>query len=207
MTAAEKLDLPPMTFADFVEFERTSDVKHEIWGGVLVAMAGATERHNIVAGNAKFEIESQFRASSSGCMTFGSDQMVYQPGPNKGVYPDLSAVCGPGESEKDSAGENRVLLNPGLAIEVLSRSTAGRDFGGKLDGYFSIPSLTEYIVIDPTFPSVRIHRVDGTELRMSFATDLDDTIELQSLNVTLAVRDIYHVDLSPRSDIFLDDDD
>jgi Uma2 family endonuclease len=51
--------------------------------------------------------------------------------------------------------------NPLIAVEVLSPSTAKMDKGAKLQGYFSLPSLHHYLVIDPDRPAL-IHHKRGT---------------------------------------------
>ncbi len=40
-----------MTIEEYLEFEKTSPVKHEFVGGRLYAMTGTTKRHNLIAGN------------------------------------------------------------------------------------------------------------------------------------------------------------
>ena len=45
-------------------------------------------------------------------------------------------------------GKELVLLNPLVVIEVLSESTAHTDRGEKLDDYLSIPTVTDYLIVD-----------------------------------------------------------
>ena len=51
--------------------------------------------------------------------------------------------------------------NPLIVVEVLSPSTGSMDLGAKLQGYFAIPSLHHYLVIDPDRPLL-IHHKRGT---------------------------------------------
>src|SRR3984885_5689229 len=39
--------------------------------------------------------------------------------------------------------------NPVVVVEVLSPSTAAIDHGRKLSGYFSVPSVQHYLILDP----------------------------------------------------------
>jgi Uma2 family endonuclease len=48
--------------------------------------------------------------------------------------------------------------NPLIVVEVLSPSTQTMDTGVKLQGYFSLPSLHHYLIIDPDRPLVIHHR-------------------------------------------------
>ena len=47
-------------------------------------------------------------------------------------------------------------------VEVLSPSTAADDHGVKLDGYFSLPSVEHYLILDPD-RRVMIHHKRGAD--------------------------------------------
>ena len=96
---AEQLDLPPMTFEEYLAHEVNARVKHEIRDGILVAMAGGSPEHSDVAGNVLTELMNAYREGNP-CRPSGSDQMVYLPGPDTGAYPDVSAVCASGSSAR-----------------------------------------------------------------------------------------------------------
>ena len=198
MSAAEKLERPPMTFLDFLDHEVKSDVRHEVWDGQLVAMAGARPEHNDIAGDL---ITALNNALSDGeYRGRGSDQMVYQPFDEKGVYPDVSIACEPRKFGKDRNGDDRVLLNPVVVVEVLSASTYHRDIGIKMEGYLSIESLRAYVVIDPTTPWVRtVSRTEGG-WKLTTVTDLDGALELECLGIAVPLRSFYgSVPLHPQS--------
>ena len=203
MSAAERLDLPPMTFQEFLDFEFDAEVRHEIWDGVLVAMAGASESHVDVASNLNTELGQVLK--NSPCRVGGSDQLVYQPSRDKGVYPDLTVTCQPREYARDTKNRDRALLNPTLVVEILSPSTAHRDLGLKGEGYRSIPSLQEYVLVDPSTAWVRtLRRVDGGWLETT-VTDIAAAVRFESLDVTMALDDIYRdVPLSDRSLIVIE---
>ena len=60
------------------------------------------------------------------------------------------------------------IPNPVVVVEVLSPSTAADDQGVKLDGYFSLPSVQHYLIVDPD-RRVMIHhkrRPDAIETRI-----------------------------------------
>ncbi len=50
---------------------------------------------------------------------------------------------------------------PVVVVEVLSPSTAATDTGGKLAGYFAVPSVAHYLIIHPTKRVVTHHRRVG----------------------------------------------
>jgi Uma2 family endonuclease len=55
---------------------------------------------------------------------------------------------------KDSAIE---VPNPVVVVEVLSSSTRRVDLSHKLVGYFRLPSVAHYLIVDPTQPSIIHH--------------------------------------------------
>lgn len=189
MSAAQQLDLPPVTFQEYLDYEDLAEVRHEIWNGALVAMAGTSEEHVDVASNLSGELFQELKDSS--CRIGGSDQLVYQPSRDKGVYPDITITCEPREYVQDGKNRDRALLNPTLIVEVLSKSTALRDLGPKREGYLAIPSLKEYVLVDPTTPWVRtLLRAGGGWLETT-VTDPAASVRFESVNVTVPMADIY----------------
>ena len=69
--------------------------------------------------------------------------------------PDALVYCGP-RLPPDAIE----IPNPIVVVEVLSPSTAARDHGVKLSGYFSLPSVAHYLVLDPE-RRVLIHHKRG----------------------------------------------
>ena len=51
--------------------------------------------------------------------------------------------------------------DPIIVVEVLSPSTAANDHGRKLSGYFSLPSVEHYLILDPD-RRVVIHHKRGS---------------------------------------------
>ena len=45
-----------------------------------------------------------------------------------------------------------------IVVEVLSEGTAARDHGVKLIGYFSLPSVAHYLILDPERRTAVHHR-------------------------------------------------
>ena len=73
--------------------------------------------------------------------------------------PDASVNCG------DSVADDAVTIpNPVVVVEVLSPGTPGNDTGGKLAGYFCVPSIQHYLIIHPTRRTVIHHRRNGERI-------------------------------------------
>ena len=67
--------------------------------------------------------------------------------------PDALVYCG----ERLERG-SLTVPNPVVIVEVLSPTTAHTDTSAKLIGYFKLPSVRHYLVIDPDTRSVTHHR-------------------------------------------------
>jgi len=150
MTALAKAS--PLSIADYLAGEEVSDVKHEYLGGTVHAMAGATNRHNIIAGNAFGLLFGQLRGKP--CQPFNGDTKVRIEFPDhtRFYYPDAMVVCHPNPSNDHFQDQ------PVVVIEVLSDSTRRADLGEKRDAYLTISSLKVLLLVEPDSASVTVHR-------------------------------------------------
>src|SRR5438128_173088 len=93
MTAARRLNL--VTAEDYLDGELRSPVKHEYLGGIVYAMAGARNVHNMIGGNVFGSLHGRLRGKR--CRPFNSDTKVRirLPSHIRFYYPDVSVVCRP----------------------------------------------------------------------------------------------------------------
>jgi Uma2 family endonuclease len=140
------------TYAEYLDYERDSGLKHEYDDGDIVAMAGGPRRHNALA----FRIAAALDAARDhDCMGFQSDQKVRVLATGKATYPDVSLVCGPIEGDPaDPSGAT--ITNPSVIVEVLSPSTEEDDRGNKWLHYQRIPALQEYVLVGQGTPRVEV---------------------------------------------------
>lgn len=131
-----------LTEAEYLSFERTSNVRHENLSGQIYAMAGVTREHNLITGNIAGELRAQLKGKP--CETYSNDMRVRVPRSGQYTYPDVVVVCGTPQFLDD---QSDTLLNPLLIIEVLSSSTEAYDRGEKFRDYRSIESFSEYVLI------------------------------------------------------------
>src|SRR5947209_4973851 len=91
MTAAEKLNL--VSVEDYLTGELVSSVKHEYLGGVVYAMAGGSNAHNIIKLNSLTGLQTRLRGKR--CRPFDSDTKirVRLSTQTRFYYPDGSVVC------------------------------------------------------------------------------------------------------------------
>jgi Uma2 family endonuclease len=180
----------PLTDQDYLRAERQAFEKSELIGGEIVAMAGASDKHNLISSNLFGEVWSRLKNSS--CRIFSSDMRVKA---KKGsyYYPDLVVVCGDRkyeDSKKDS------LLNPKVIIEILSKSTKLKDRNEKLDSYTALESLTDYILISQDEMRIEHFIKNGEkEWKVRFLTEKSDKLILESINCEVLVEEVYQESL------------
>ncbi|MGH9421109.1 MAG: Uma2 family endonuclease [Thermoanaerobaculia bacterium] len=141
------------TFADYLELERDSDIKHEFDAGEILAMSGGTARHSALAVKVATALET---TRPSGCTVFQSDMRVRVAATGRAAYPDASMICGPIEYDPDDAAHT-TITNPVLIVEILSATTEKGDRGNKWLHYQRIPSLQEYVLVSQE-PRIEIFR-------------------------------------------------
>lgn len=175
------------TPAEYLAFERACEYKNEYFDGEIVAMTGASRRHNLIPLNVGAQLHAQLRDRP--CETYVSDMRVRVPDTNLYTYPDVVVVCGVPQFEDEHVD---TLLNPTLIAEALSRSTASYHRVVKFGYYRALESLAEYLLIAQEEYRVEHYtkRPDGRWL-LADARSLEATVELASVQCLLALTDVY----------------
>lgn len=170
---------------EYLALERASKVKHEFVDGRIVAMAGGTPEHSLIASNLIAALRGRLRGR---CLVFNSDLRVNVAATGRYTYPDVTVVCGrPEYSPKDSTA----VRNPRLVVEVLSPSTEDYDLDDKLDDYRRMPSVVEVIMVRADKRRVHLwHRTDPFRWVVTEHQG-EDAIDLAGLGITLPLAEIY----------------
>lgn len=165
---------------EYLQGELVAEFKHEFIDGEAYAMTGASEAHNLLAGNIFAELKSQLKGTP--CRTFIADMKVKVA--NDFFYPDVMVVC------QNSDDSDYYQQSPVIIVEVLSPSTRKFDKTAKRLKYQNIPTLEEYVLIDQTIAEIEVFR--KKEHWQSFYYYLGDAITFESLGITVLVEDIYY---------------
>ena len=174
-----------MTVEEYLVFEEKSKIKHEYMDGEIFAMAGATRRHNLVTTNAARILGNQLEEKD--CEVYSSDFRV-KIRDNHNVYPDVVIACG----EIEVVDKDLTLVNPTVVIEVLSKSTEKRDRGDKLEDYFKIESVKDYILIAQDKIKVEhYHRQSNNKWLLEIYENLEDLLVLDSIDCKIPLKLIY----------------
>ena len=175
-----------ITIDDYLAGEEISDTKHEYLGGTVHAMAGATIRHNNIAGNCFASLHGSLRGKP--CQPYNSDTKVRIEFPDhtRFYYPDAMVVC---QTNPDT---DHFQNQPVVIIEVLSDSTRRADLGEKRDAYLTISSLKVLLFVEPDVPSVTLHRrVAEGGFTIERHTGIDTVIPLPEIDASLSLADLY----------------
>lgn len=175
------------TVEEYLAFERASDTKHEYYAGQIVAMAGASYAHNLIAGDTYASLHAQLRGQQ--CTVLPSDQRLRISPVGPLTYPDIMAVCGQPHFTDERPD---TVTNPTVIIEILSPSTDDDDRGRKTRHYRTLAPLQEYVLIaQDEYRIEHCVRAENGRWRFTEATDPAATIHLSSIGCTLTLADTY----------------
>jgi Uma2 family endonuclease len=182
---ANPIQKVPLQADDFLSWVVEQPIRYEFVDGDTFAMAGAEDRHVMIAGNAYMALRHHLKGSP--CRTFMSDMFVHAEEANSLLLPpDVMVTC----SAKD-AEDRLVKREPTLVLEVLSKSTAAYDRGDKFQKYRTLGSLKEYVLIGPIGRTTDVYRKgdDGLWVLHPFAKE--QAIELASVNLAIQSEDLF----------------
>ena len=174
-----------VTVEEYFQIAESSVAKVEYIDGAIIEMPRVKRNHIDIQANVSDELYAQIDLRQnriySSDVTVRQDLAAY-------VNPDLVVARRPVRF----ADNDIDLLNPALAVEVHSESTRDHDLIRKLPRYLAMPGLEHILYIEQDRVSVTHHkRVDG-DWTMREYTDLDDIVELDSLDASLALARVYH---------------
>src|SRR3954447_8036160 len=127
-----------MSLDDFLAWEREQPERYEYAGGVATMMTGGSLDHSTIASNIWTALRYGLRGSA--CRAFRGDAKVIAN--NSIRYPDLSVTCSLVRGDED------VVPEPIVVVEVLSDSTEREDRGRKKFDYFATPSIMQYAIVE-----------------------------------------------------------
>lgn len=184
MSALKKI--PYLTEADYLQYELSAAVKHEYIDGQIYAMAGASEKHNLIAGNLFSSLRNSRRGSD--CRAFMSDMKLRIPDSYVYYYPDVMLVC-----QRAEADDEYYKHQPCLIAEVLSESTKATDEREKLINYQKIAALKYYLMVDSGQKQVRYLQRDDSGIWQTAVLESGEhlLIECENYQSVLTLDSIY----------------
>ena len=166
----------------YLAFEEKSEVRHEYYLENLIEMAGASYLHNLINGNLFFIFKLLFKDKPERVFMEGFKAFIKAE--NIFFYPDLM-VAVPEQYEY-------YCTQPVLIAEVLSESTRKFDMVDKFIQYQKLETLQYYILAEPEKHLLIIHKKTAENgWQTDTYTSLTDVIELPTLHISIALKDIY----------------
>jgi Uma2 family endonuclease len=158
--------------------------RFELADGQIVAMAPERVAHTRAKLNAVIALKSAVLAGGLGCeaMTDGvsvriDDRTVYEP--------DALVRCGP-----PTPGDAMEVSDPVIVVEILSPSSRGIDSGLKLAGYFRLPSVRHYLVVN-TDSRVALHHHRDDKGTITLDILHEGSLTLDPPGVTIGIGDLF----------------
>lgn len=137
--AAEK----KMTVDEFLAWAEGREGRWELFDGELISMSPERSAHLTTKFNAAISLKNAIGRAKLPCHTV-PDGATVRITPRTAFEPDALVYCG-----SVVPPETIEFPNPIIVVEVLSPGTERRDHGVKLRGYFSLPSVMHYLILDP----------------------------------------------------------
>ena len=168
---------PKLTLEAFLAWENEQVEKHEFHRGEVFAMVGARRAHGRVVSNLTRRLSEALDGSP--CQVF-HEGMKVQIGADTVLYPDVFVTC-----DKADLATEMIFRAPTLVLEVLSPSTQAYDRSHKFALYRGIPSLHEYILVDPDTRRVEAFR-RGTD-NLWVLHDMSEAVAMEAASIAARV--------------------
>jgi Uma2 family endonuclease len=177
------------TLTEYLRREEDSTELHEYYDGIITKLPMARGPHNDITVNISTSLKYKLKETGKTYFVRGGQQLVYLPKLNFGLYPDALVVS----DTPQYFDKNEVLLiNPILIVEVLSKGTKKYDRTDKFDEYRTLDSFREYVLIDQKRCHIELRYREAPDTwHYSEVTDMQGTIVLKSLGLSILVADIY----------------
>lgn len=168
----------------FLAWEAAQELRYELVGGVVRAMAGGSAVHDAIAVTMASLLRAAARARE-GCRGHGLSLKIRSP-VGAVMYPDAFVRCGPRDDRAT------VVDDPLVVVEVLSPSTDQHDLTRKRWAYEAIPSLRAILLVDTEALRVEIatREPDGT-WRSRLVEGREGVVELAVLDTRIPLAELY----------------
>lgn len=175
---------PQMTVDEFLAWAQSVPGRHELFHGEVFAMSPESVGHAKIKGAVFSALSAGLRKQKLRCNAL-PDGATVRIDAVTAYEPDALVYCG-----KELPPSAIEVPNPVIVVEVLSPSTRQIDLGVKLAGYFKLPSVMHYLIVNPSEPMIIHHaRGDGGAIITRVVTE--GAVPLEPPGITLALADVY----------------
>ena len=172
-----------LTMDAFLAWENTQDTRNEFYRGEVFAMVGARRSHGTVVSNLVRHLGNALDGSP--CRVF-HEGMKVQVAEDAVFYPDVFVTCDNADLTTDI-----LFKAPILVIEVLSPATESYDRSQKFALYRKLPSLREYVLIDPESRRVESFMRGADDLYVLHDMSESEVVRFLSLDITVPTAAVF----------------
>jgi Uma2 family endonuclease len=176
--------LKRMTADEFLLWAEGKEGRWELLDGVPQMMSPERSLRAETKAEAYVALREAIRLKGLSCRVY-PDGMAIRVDARTTYEPDASVTCGP-----RAPADAIEIADPIILVEVLSPSTAGIDHGRKLSGYFSLPSVQHYLILDPE-RRVAIHHKRGLGEAIETRVLTDGAARLDPPGFEVAVEALF----------------
>jgi Uma2 family endonuclease len=173
-----------MTVDEYLAWAEGQPGRYELVDGTVHAMSPESAGHAEKKAGVHAALLAGIRVRRLPCHAL-PDGMTVRIDDATAFEPDAVVYCG-----TKLAPSSVEVPNPVIVVEVLSPSTRHIDLSFKLAGYFRLPSVAHYLIVDPVEPLIIHHARQGDD---SILTRIvrEGAITLDPPGLELALADIY----------------
>jgi Uma2 family endonuclease len=175
---------------DYLAIEANSPVRHEYRYGLVYAMAGSSDLHDLIGLALLSTLRSEL--TGKGCYVHSGNVKVschdccfY--------YPDAFVTYDPRDRD-----DRYIKRHPSFIAEVLSPSTGKFDRGEKFSDYQQLETLDTYWLIAQDQIQVEVRQKTATGDWETRIYNQSDRVVIPALGITIAIADLYaDLDIAP----------
>ncbi len=147
-----------MTVDEYLAWSESQSERRrtELINGQIVTMPSERVVHSRIKGSVHLALARAVRAAGLPCEAL-PDGPAVRIDEHTAYEPDALVYCG-----EAPAPDSLLIANPVIIVEVLSPTTAHNDTSAKLIGYFKLPSVAHYLIIDPDARTVTHYARNST---------------------------------------------
>jgi len=173
-----------MTVDEFLAWAEGQPGRYELFNGIVYAMTPERAVHAETKYAAAKALETAIGRAGLTCWVL-PDGMTVRVDADTAYEPDALVYCG-ARLPEDVVEVSR----PIIVVEVLSPSTRHVDAAAKLAGYFNLPSILHYLIIDPDKRLV-IHHGRGGGEAINTRIVRDQTLNLDPPGLQIDLRGLF----------------
>ncbi len=173
-------------FSDYLELEKETNERHELFYGEVFNLAGGTLKHNMLCSISSDVLKG--KTEKDKCFTFINDVKLELDTDRFYVYPDVVISC----DKKDLSDlTGTIIKNPVIIVEVLSDSTELYDRNIKKHYYLKLASLKYYLLVSQNEMKIEMYEKLENRIEYSSYETLEETMKFRQLDFEIKVSDIY----------------